>query len=139
MEKVFKKMWLLPLFICTIMSCGALTSCGDDDEDEPDSSSNATIVGVWRLDFEDGYQLLTFEKNGKYTLVEFDFASGNWSEKGTYSINGNVLTMLSDGEVSVYTILTHTATKLILRYEGEYVGQRPNKYDEDVKDWTRME
>lgn len=36
MEKVFKKMWLLPLFICAIVSCLALTACGDDDKDEPE-------------------------------------------------------------------------------------------------------
>lgn len=41
-----KKMWLLPLFICTIMSCLALTACGDDDKDEPDvpGTSSANVM-----------------------------------------------------------------------------------------------
>ncbi len=40
MEKVFKKAWLLPLFICALMSCFVLTSCGDDPKDEPNNPNN---------------------------------------------------------------------------------------------------
>lgn len=35
MKKVVKKVWFIPLFICAMMSCFALTSCGDDEPDEP--------------------------------------------------------------------------------------------------------
>ncbi|MDE6309899.1 MAG: lipocalin family protein, partial [Muribaculaceae bacterium] len=73
-------------------------------------------------------------------LVEFDFVSGNWSEHGTYSVKDNIMTrILSDGDVEVYTILTLTQNKMITRYEGSYVGQYPNQYDEEVEDWTRVE
>lgn len=137
MEKFLNVRWLM-IAIVALLATVSFTSCGDDDKDEPESSES--VVGVWRHDFGDGYQLLTFEKNGKYSLVEFDFVSGNWSEYGTYSIKGDVMTrVLSDGDVEVYSILTHTAKKLILRYEGEYLGQYPNQYDEDVEDWTRVE
>lgn len=122
---------LIGIFSVTLVSC-------DSDKDE--STPSNTVVGVWRHDFGDGYQLLTLEKGGRYSLVEFDFVSGNWSEYGTYSVKDNIMTrVLSDGDVEVYTILTLTQSKMITRYEGSYLGQYPNQYDEDVEDWTRVE
>lgn len=47
--------------------------------------------------------------------------------------------VLSYGDVEVYTILTLTEKKMITRYEGSYLGQYPNQYDEDVEDWTRLD
>lgn len=132
-----KKKSLLLLAILLIVSAITMSSCGDD-KDEP--KTEYSVVGVWRLDFGDGYQLLTLEKGGKYSLVEFDFVSGNWSEYGTYSVKDNIMTrILSDGDVEVYTILTLTEKKMITRYEGSYLGQYPNQWDEDVEDWTRVE
>lgn len=117
-----------------------LTSCGNDDKEKDEPASNYNVVGVWRWDFGNGYQLLTLEKGGKYSLVEFDFVNSNWSITGTYSVKDNIMTcVLSDGEVEVYTILTLTKTKMITRYEGSYIGQYPNQTDEDVQDWTRIE
>lgn len=133
-----KKTWLFPFLLISLISLFAMTSCSDDEKDNPIPSRS--VIGVWRHDFEDGYQLLTFEKNGKYSLVEFDFVSGNWSEYGTYSISNNIMTRyLSDGDVEVYSILTLTEKKLITRYEGSYLGQYPDQYDEDIEDWTRVE
>jgi len=138
MKDLIKHTRLVPLMVL-LFSSFALTSCSDDNKDEPDSSSES-VVGVWRHDFSTGYRLLTFEKNGEYSEVEFDKAGGNWSESGTYSIKGNVMTrVLSDGDVEVYSILTHTAKKLILRYEGKYIGQYDQYYDDDFEDWTRVE
>lgn len=135
-----KKYWIFPVLFLTLISLVTLTSCGDDDDKDKDEPKSSSVVGVWRHDFGDGYQLLTFEKNGKYSLVEFDFVSGNWSEFGTYSIKGDVMTrVLSDGDVEVYSILTLTAKKMILRYEGQYIGQYPNQWGEEVEDWTRVE
>lgn len=132
-----KRKSLLLLTMTLIMAALTVSSCSDD-KDEP--SSGYSVVGVWRHDFRDGYQLLTLEKGGKYSLVEFDFASGNWSEYGTYSVKDNIMTrILSDGDVEVYTILTLTERKMITRYEGAYLGQYPNQYDEDIEDWTRVE
>lgn len=114
------------------------TACGGDDDDA--SNIDKSIVGTWRHDFGDGYQLLTLEKNGSYSLVEIDYVSGNWSETGTYSIKGNIMTRyLSDGDVEVYTILTLTSAKFVERYEGSYVGEYPDYSDKDITDWTRIE
>jgi len=40
MKIMRKRKWLLPLFICAIMSCLALTSCGDDEPDLPKEIDN---------------------------------------------------------------------------------------------------
>lgn len=128
-------LWLLAISICV-----GLTACGSDDDDD-NLESKVSVIGVWRHDFGDGYQLLTLEKNGKYSLVEFDFESGNWSETGSYTVDDNIMTrILSDGDVEVYTILTLTHKKMVTRYEGEYLGQYGDSYgDKDYEDWTRVE
>lgn len=114
------------------------TACGSDDDEGP--NLDKSIVGTWRHNFGDGYQLLTLEKSGSYSLVEIDYVSGNWSETGTYSLRGNIMTRyLSDGDVEVYTILTLTSTKFVERYEGSYVGEYPDYSDKDITDWTRVE
>ncbi len=112
-----------------------LTSCSDSKDDEPKNGDS--VVGVWRSEFSAGYQLLTLEKSGRYSLFEYDSESGNWSEHGTYTVKNNVMTMVaSDGEIEVLSILTITSKKMILRYEGEYVGQYP---DGEIETWTREE
>lgn len=42
MEKSLKKAWLLPLFICALMSCFVLTSCGNESKVEPNFQNNPT-------------------------------------------------------------------------------------------------
>lgn len=50
MNKFFKSMWLLPLFIIAIMSCLTLGACSDDDKDEPQNTDENPIVGIWLCD-----------------------------------------------------------------------------------------
>lgn len=116
----------------------SLTACGDDDEKE--TQTDFSVVGVWRLDFSVGYQMLTLESNGNYSLVEIDYESGNWSETGTFFVKDNIMTrILSDGDVEVYTILALAKNKMITRYEGSYLGQNDYYGDKDIEEWTRVE
>lgn len=136
MDKILKCLMLL---LVTTLSF-TFTACSDDD-DEP--SNKYSVVGVWRHDFSygEGYMLLTFDKSGKYTLVEFEYGNGSWSENGTYTVKDNIMKrVLSDGEVEVYTILTLTKNTMVTRYEGSYLGQYPNQYDDEyIEEWTRVE
>lgn len=135
MNKSCKRAWLAAMFIMALVSSLPMTSCSDSKDDEPKNGDS--VVGVWRSEFSAGYQLLTLEKSGKYSLIEYDSESGNWSEHGTYTVKNNVMTMIaSDGEIEVLSILTITPKKMILRYEGEYVGQYP---DGEIETWTREE
>ncbi len=125
------------VFVVLMIACLSFISCSDDKKEEP--KNQKSIIGIWRLDFEDGYQLLTFKKNGQYSLVEIDYVSGNWSEEGTYSIEDNIITCISpdtDFGIEVYTLLALTETKLILKYEGRYVG---DYHGEEIDEWYRVE
>ena len=137
MNKLIKGAWSLTVLVVMMMLSASLTSCKDDKDD--DKISTESLVGVWRSDFSCGYQLMTLEKNGRYSFVEIDYESENWSATGTYAVKNNVITIQSEGEIEVYTILTLTSTKLILRYEGEYIGQYADDYDEYIEEWTRVE
>lgn len=116
-------------------------SCKDDKPVEETVVDGKTVVGVWQSTEPgwDGYQMLTLSSDGTYTLVEIDNESFDWSETGTYTVQGNIMTrVLSEGGpygVEVYTILTLTDTKMITRYEGQRLGQYP---DGDIDDWTRV-
>ncbi|MDD6622693.1 MAG: hypothetical protein ACI309_02370 [Candidatus Limisoma sp.] len=134
MKNIFK--YLMLLLVATLSL--SLTACGDDDEKE--TQTDFSVVGVWRLDFSVGYQMLTLESNGNYSLVEIDYESGNWSETGTFFVKDNIMTrILSDGDVEVYTILALAKNKMITRYEGSYLGQNDYYGDKDIEEWTRVE
>lgn len=137
-EKQMKK--LLTYFAVILVSVIAV-SCGDDDPVDNTVVNGKTVVGVWRSTEPgwDGYQMLTLSPDGNYTLVEIDNESSNWSETGTYTVDGSVMTRVSsdaDFGVEVYTILTLTETKMITRYEGQRVGQYS---DGSIDEWTRVE
>ncbi len=115
MNNKLKKAWFLPMLIMTLMSCLVLTSCGDDDKDDP---SSASIVGSWRTEFSGGYYQVTFEKNGKYSEVNYEPVYGADTDYGTYTVSGDRLTMVdSEGDKYYYTILTLTSDKLVLMDE----------------------
>jgi len=96
MGKQVKKIWLLPLFICTIMSFCFLTSCADDDKNGPDNTSS--IVGKWGMEgYIDGdYVISTLElkKDGKAIIEEKfrDYPEDNYKVVVNYTIDGDVAT-----------------------------------------------
>lgn len=122
--------------VTLIVTVFSLLSCNKDYDDK---SSNVTLIGVWRHDFSVGYQLFTVEENGNCSLVEVDYVSGNWSEYGTYSLYDNKLTTIFEEEISVYTILTLTAKKMVTRHEGSYLNGIPSNNKGEIEEWTRVE
>lgn len=142
MKKVFSKTWLIPLLLIALMSCYSLTSCGDDKEKEEPNPTEETIIGTWKWTGNNEYELLTFEKNGRVTWKEYDAETNRVknADDGTYSQKNDVITIVMDGEVGIYTILNLTKTILTVRYEGEYVGEYL-EWDEgtDISTYIRVE
>lgn len=132
MEK--NKQSILWLTMLMIMSALTLSSCSKDDSKELEPETD--IVGVWRWDFDNGYELLTFEENGRFSLIEYDFNEGDgveWSEDGRYMVRGNRLTFkYSTGETDEFIIHSLTKKQLIFYYEGD-------EFDEEEDVWTRVE
>lgn len=61
-------------------------SCDSDSDPEPEPPTNS-IVGQWKGTFSDGYQIIIFNNDGTYRLLEYD--SGEWEndDTGTYTYN----------------------------------------------------
>ena len=124
MEKLIKKLSIVLILIMAFVP--TLTSCGGED-DEPAPTSG--VVGTWRLNFSTGYVLQTFGADGQFTFVEIFNSGDNNSGYGTYSLNGNKLTMTYDeDDKETYTIISLTAKKMIL-----------TDSDGDIEEWTRQE
>lgn len=129
---------ILSILLVSIL-CFVLPSCGDDNgKDDP--TEEAGIVGIWK--YSDEYDsLLTFEKNGTCIFVEYGPNNIIYDKVyGSYSLNGKILTIVMDGEVEFWTILTLTDNVLTMRYEGEYVGEYLNwEEGTDIMTYIRVE
>lgn len=109
-----------------------LTSCGDDDEDEPANSADAELlIGTWESindestsDYsEDG--IFRFEANGNYTQVHFGTGDNgeNVVEFGTWQKKGNsIYITLKDGILADVTmefkIVTLNENELVITMWG---------------------
>ncbi len=127
-----------------------MASCGDDgkdnNDDEPSSGAVSTsIVGQWKRNFSAGYQLYTFERTGRYTLVNIniDYEWGNWSEIGTWSVKDGVLTLKYTDEYGeckeYYTILSLTNSKMMLREDEYWENGEMHDTSHQITEWTRVE
>ena len=122
-----KKFLFLSLaMIMAILSLG-LTACGDD-KDEPEST-NADLVGTWKMTgTEGGYSytsLIQFTKDGKFNNVEIYTEDGETEVevvKGTYTVNGDVITITEnyDGEVDTYSVRFQIKGKQLIVSEAGY-------------------
>lgn len=147
MLKIKKQFNITASILCLFLMC-ALSSCGDDKSDEPDIESpdiesEVSIIGEWRCDFSDGYQILKFDKYGTYTLSEIDFASGNWSETGKWTIDNKTLILEyfeDGGGKEIYSFISLSNTKMTLHldeyWEDDYHGYGKS---DDIKTWIRVE
>lgn len=120
MKFYFKKFCLFSLVITAMMSCFALTSCGDDN-DEPEAPVNANeqlIIGEWSRneDQQSSYYHITFVEGGTgYDMVRVN-NKYNIDETFQWSMNGSTLTLLwESGEIQIFTVVSVTAQELILR------------------------
>lgn len=130
------------LLLATTLSL-MLTACGGDDDDEPTNNQEVLIIGEWRHDFSDGYQILSFGKYGTYTMTEIDFVSGNWSVFGKWNVKDGTLTCEyseDGGGKEKYTIIALTKTKMVLRLDEYWEDIYHGFGDEDdIEEWTRVE
>ena len=99
------------LALILIVSTFALASCGDD------SDPKSSIVGEWRYDYGNSYEILWFKEDGTFLNTHHEYGSA-WSEDGTYTVKGDKLTLSYDGDDEVYTILLLTGDTLIIQYNG---------------------
>lgn len=109
-----------------------LTSCGDDDDDEPENTATAELlIGTWESvsdesasDYsEDG--IFRFEADGNFTQVHFGIGDNgeNEVEFGTWQKKGNsIYITLKDGimagETVEFKIVTLTKNELVVTMWG---------------------
>ena len=85
MNKKLLTYFLLLFLAATMPSCS-----NDNDNDEPESSVEDLIVGVWKEEFEeDCYSMLSFNNDGTYVYTvheEYEEQERTYIEYGTYVI-----------------------------------------------------
>lgn len=128
---------------------GSLTfsfvACGDDDDDNKTTHNQAGInksllYGTWRIgeDFEEDnintYNLLTFSKDGMgYTDFYIVYPDGeevlDEHTAFTWTLKGNQLSLLADGELGVAIIVSLTKEQMVLTI---YYDEEENEYYTDV-------
>lgn len=128
--------------------CLTLVSCGKDDEPEKGKPVTASsVVGTWREDFSGGYQILVLSRNGSFTLTEIDYVSGDWTESGTYTVDGNkmIRTVIGNGYVDrmgflIESLTTNTMRLLFCGGEGDNPidWDNPSPYEKDHENWYRV-
>jgi len=117
------KMKILKLLamLCMVAAINAVaTSCKDDDDDD-DNSENSLLISTWRWSEDGDWEEYTFNSNGTYTCVYYEYGKGQDTETGTYTYNHPTLTLKYDGDTEVYTVKSISDTQLILEddYENE--------------------
>lgn len=81
---------------CVMLMAVCLNSCSSDDDDE----KVVSIVGTWE-NVSDGYTTqMTFNSNGSCTWKGWSISnpSENETDKGTYKVEGNRLSVWWDSE-----------------------------------------
>lgn len=120
-----------------------MPSCSNDnDNDEPGSSVEDLIVGVWKDNEYD--DVLKLRDDGTYILIDGDDGE---REYGTYLIrksslypNKYILTLIDDKQsieqVLAFQIVSISKNKLVLRYEGSSEGESTKN---ETYEYTRVE
>lgn len=81
---------LLTYFLLLFLAVAMPSCSNDNDNDEPGSSVEDLIVGVWKEEFEeDCYSMLSFNNDGTYVYTiheEYEEQERTYIEYGTYVI-----------------------------------------------------
>jgi len=137
MEKVFKKRWLLNLFTCAMMSCFALTSCGDDDKDEPNDPTNTetSIIGKW---------LCTYDAYGEpydepiEIVFDMDRTGYMWfQDEGPFSTRDEFEYVVTNSKIHIYWD-GDVDDKETIRYELIKSGKELILYGLDDNDMAEL-
>ena len=138
---------LLTYFLLLFLAV-AMPSCSNDN-DEPESSVEDLIVGVWKMYYDpkypDEYEMLKLKDDGTYILIAEEGAGYPYREYGTYLIrksslyrNKYILTLINsdNNDPDDLLIVSISKNKLVLRDEGLFEGDDP---DDDIYEYTRVE
>lgn len=99
MDKLKKASLITTIIIMLFSSCMALTSCGDDEKDEPaNSSTTQGLIGTW----QNQYYIYHFDSNGKgyfqYSPTNGAYnAVGNTKSNFVWNASSNILSLTFDG------------------------------------------
>ena len=127
----------LSLFFTSALILG-LSSCSKDDSSES-SFNAAALQGKWNFNTErtliDGVEIgpaatysgnandcsndyLEFNANNISVWGDFESNQGEcdlFLYDGTYSVNGNTINLISEGESFIYNVVSHTATTMTVQ------------------------
>ena len=143
MNKKLLTYFLLLFLAVTMPSCS-----NDNDNDEPESSVEDLIVGVWKMyydpEYQDDYEMLKLKDDGTYIIIAKEDGQ-TFREYGTYLIrksslyrNKYILTLINsdNNDPDDLLIVSISKNKLVLRDEGLFEGDDP---DDDIYEYTRVE
>ena len=143
MDKKLLTYFLLLFLAVTMPSCS-----NDNDNDEPESSVEDLIVGVWKMyydpEYQDDYEMLKLKGDGTYIIIAKEDGQ-TFREYGTYLIrksslyrNKYILTLINsdNNDPDDLLIVSISKNKLVLRDEGLFEGDDP---DDDIYEYTRVE
>ena len=121
---VYEIMRIKTLALLAILFMGlSFVSCSSDDNDD-DGGNNTeiveSIVGTWKWNDGEVYQLITFKSNGKGTMKEVD-EDGEYEESFSYSYNASKKVLKinwDDDDPEEWTVTSLTSKKLVVK-DGE--------------------
>ena len=142
---------LLTYFLLLFLAVAMPSCSNDNDNDEPGSSVEDLIVGVWKMYYdpkypdEDDYEMLKLKDDGTYIIIAKEDGQ-TFRKYGTYLIrksslyrNKYILTLINSDN-SYYPkalqIVSISKNKLVLRYEGSSEGESTKN---ETYEYTRVE
>lgn len=107
---------LILIAVALLMAIPSITSCKDDDKDEPGGS----IVGTWKATFDNEYEIYTFNSDGTYKYIGY-YEGFLDEEYLQYSISGNIITFIDEDYGNESYPFSIDGNKLIINYDDEIV------------------
>ncbi len=127
------------LFMALLLAATAagFTSCSDDDDDNGGGGNNNAreIVGTWERETGNYTEKMSFSPDGEYSCIMINNETGDInevnSEYGTYTIQGNTLTIYTDSGwgylyESVYEYRINGNILTLTEPEYTYIFRRVN-------------
>ena len=92
--------------VLILIAAFAIIACGDDSDE---------IVGIWKGIYDGEIAIWTFDNNGRFTVTE----NGD-TDDGTYFVDGNLLQINFDGEITIVTFsINRNLMTWVLTRDGE--------------------
>ena len=112
----------MAIIVVATLSVG-FVSCGDDDDE-------VSIVGTWRYDDSEGYDLFVFKSDGSGIYEEYEYVGNkavkDGSEKFTYVFNagtGVLKVVWEDNDVETFKIVFSSSNKFVIDGKDVFVKQ----------------